>query len=91
MGQQVAVRLLGKDYRFDCPPGQEAALVAAGKLLDQHLREAKKAHRAAAPDEVALIAALNLAHELQADKDAWADTLRRLKECGEKMAAANDG
>ena len=45
------------------------ARVAAAKLLDSRMREVRGSNRMAAVDRVAVLAALNLAHELQQLRD----------------------
>lgn len=60
----VAVRLLDKEYLVACTPEERAGLLAAAALLDSKMREVKNAARSAALDRVAVLAALNLAHEL---------------------------
>ncbi len=43
--------------------------MAAAKLLDSKMREVRGSNRMAAVDRVAVLAALNLAHELQQLRD----------------------
>lgn len=60
----VAVRLLDKEYLVACTPEERPGLLAAAALLDSKMREVRSAARSAALDRVAVLAALNLAHEL---------------------------
>ena len=63
--EPVSIRLLDREYTVGCEPDERASLVAAAKLLDNKMREIRGNNRMAALDRVAVLAALNLAHELQ--------------------------
>lgn len=63
--QPVVIRLLDREYTVGCEPGERDSLVAAAKLLDSKMREIRGGNRMAALDRVAVLAALNFAHELQ--------------------------
>lgn len=63
--QPVSIRLLDREYTVGCEPGERDSLLAAAKLLDARMREIRGSNRMAALDRVAVLAALNFAHELQ--------------------------
>jgi cell division protein ZapA len=63
--EPASVRLLDREYTVGVEPGERDSLLAAAKLLDAKMREVRGANRMAAVDRVAVLAALNLAHELQ--------------------------
>jgi cell division protein ZapA len=63
--QPVSIRLLDREYTVGCEPDERDSLVAAAKLLDSKMREIRGSNRMAALDRVAVLAALNFAHELQ--------------------------
>jgi cell division protein ZapA len=63
--EPVAVRILDREYTVGCEPDERDGLMAAAKLLDAKMREVRGGNRMAALDRVAVLAALNLAHELQ--------------------------
>ena len=67
--EPVAVHLLDREYTVGVEPGELDSLMAAAKLLDGKMREVRGANRMAAVDRVAVLAALNLAHELQLLRD----------------------
>ncbi|HEY4582500.1 MAG TPA: cell division protein ZapA [Lysobacter sp.] len=62
--EPVNVRLLDREYTVGCTPEQRDGLLAAAKLLDGKMREIRGGNRMAAVDRIAVLAALNLAHEL---------------------------
>jgi len=63
--EPVNIRVLDREYTVGCEPDERDSLLAAAKLLDQKMREIRGSNRMAAIDRVAVLAALNLAHELQ--------------------------
>lgn len=63
--EPVAVRLLDKEYLVACTAQERPGLLAAASLLDGKMREVRNAARNASLDRIAVLAALNLAHELQ--------------------------
>lgn len=67
--QPVTIRLLDREYTVGCEPAERDSLLAAAKLLDGKMREIRGSNRMAALDRVAVLAALNFAHELQLVRD----------------------
>ena len=65
MSEPVEVRILDREFTVGCEPGERDSLMAAAQLLDTRMREIRGAHKMAALDRIAVLAALNLAHELQ--------------------------
>lgn len=63
--EPVNVRLLDREYTIGVEPDERDSLLAAAKLLDGKMREVRGNNRMAAVDRIAVLAALNLAHELQ--------------------------
>lgn len=62
--EPVSIRLLDREYTVGCEPDEHDSLMAAAKLLDSRMREIRGSNRLAALDRVAVLAALNFAHEL---------------------------
>lgn len=63
----IDIKLLGKDYRVACAPEEQAALAAAVNFLDDKLK-AIGAKTRSSGERLAVMTALNLAHELLAQK-----------------------
>ena len=63
--EPVNIRILDREYTVGCEPDERDGLMAAAKVLDAKMREVRGGNRMAALDRVAVLAALNLAHELQ--------------------------
>lgn len=67
--EPVSVRVLDREYTVGVEPGERDSLTAAARVLDAKMREIRGSNRMAAVDRVAVLAALNLAHELQQLRD----------------------
>ena len=63
--EPVNISVLDREYTIGVEPEGRDSLMAAAKLLDGKMREVRGANRMAAVDRIAVLAALNLAHELQ--------------------------
>jgi cell division protein ZapA len=64
MSEPVAVRLLDREYLIACPQDEREGLLAAAQLLDRQMRDIRNGNRMAGIDRIAVLAALNIAHEL---------------------------
>ena len=64
MSEPVNVRILDREFTVGVEPAERDSLVAAATLLDSRMRELRGSNRMAALDRVAVLTALNLAHEL---------------------------
>lgn len=62
--------LLGKEYRVACPPEERNALSAAAAHVSATMDEITEQTRSNSPERVAVMAALNIAHELLMQRSA---------------------
>lgn len=64
----LELNILDRDYRVNCPDGAEAQLKDAARYLNEKMVEIKNTSSTAGKvlgvDRIAVIAALNIAHEL---------------------------
>jgi cell division protein ZapA len=67
-GSPVAVNILGKEYRISCEPDEEDQLTSAARFLDARMREVRETGKVIGTDRIAVMVALNLAHELLTEK-----------------------
>ncbi|HEY1136122.1 MAG TPA: cell division protein ZapA [Xanthomonadaceae bacterium] len=65
MSEAVNIRILDREYTVGVDPEQRDSLLAAARMLENKMREVRGSNRMAAVDRVAVLAALNLAHELE--------------------------
>ena len=90
--EPVSVRILDREYTVGVSPDERSGLMAAAKLLDSRMREVRGSNRMAAVDRVAVLAALNLAHELQQLRDEQharnRDVERTLQDLHRKLDSA---
>lgn len=86
----VTVRILDKEYRVACQPDEQEGLVESARLLDQRMREIRQTGRVIGTDRIAVMAALNIAHELiQSQRGARAqeqDLHQRLRDLQTRVA-----
>ena len=63
------VSILEREFRVNCPADSQDELTCAAKLLDDKMREIRNASNTSGKvlgtDRIAVIAALNIAHQLQ--------------------------
>tara|TARA_R110000772_G_scaffold136178_1_gene244830 strand:+ start:1888 stop:2193 length:306 start_codon:yes stop_codon:yes gene_type:complete len=64
MSSPVTVTILGKEYQVACPANEEAALIASAKMVHNNMEKIRNSGKIVGLDRMAVIAALNLAHEL---------------------------
>lgn len=64
----IALSILGREYRINCPDGAESELKEAARYLHEKMEDIKTASSSAgkvvSTDRIAIIAALNITHEL---------------------------
>jgi cell division protein ZapA len=67
--EPVTVRILDREYTVGVSDAERASLTSAARLLDLRMRELRGSNKMVAPDRLAVLTALNLAHELQQLRD----------------------
>ncbi len=60
----TAVEVLGKVYQVKCPENEVAALQQAALYLEEKMNEIRKVNHVLSIDRIAVIAALNMTHQL---------------------------
>ena len=60
----IEISILGRNYKIACEEGEREALLEAVAYLDGKMGEIKKAGKVSGTDRIAVMAALNIAHEL---------------------------
>jgi cell division protein ZapA len=66
-GERMAtldVSLLGRDFKVACRESERSELTEAVALLDRRMREIRETGKIAGAERIAVMAALNLAHDL---------------------------
>ena len=92
--EPVNISVLDREYTIGVEPDARDSLIAAARLLDSKMREVRGSNRMAAVDRIAVLAALNLAHELQQLRDqtqgAQHETAALLESLQRKLDGALD-
>lgn len=60
----VTVHILDKEYCIACPPGEHNNLESAARYLDDKMREIRSSGKVIGADRIAVMAALNITHDL---------------------------
>ncbi|MWV10540.1 cell division protein ZapA [Pseudomonas sp. R-28-1W-6] len=60
----VTVHILDKEYCIACPPDERANLESAARYLDGKMREIRSGGKVIGADRIAVMAALNITHDL---------------------------
>lgn len=89
------VTIMGREYRVACQPDEREALLSAVGLVDGKMREIAQRTRNTVAERVAVMAALNIAHEyLSAARSEPAEAVdtsgakRRIRDMGTRLDAA---
>lgn len=60
----LKVHILGKEYPVSCPADEQHELLIAARYLDEKMREIRDNGRIIGTERIAVMAALNITHEL---------------------------
>jgi cell division protein ZapA len=64
----VDITILGREYRVACTDEERESLLTAAAFLDRRMREIRDNAKVTGNEKVAVMAALNIAHELLTTK-----------------------
>ena len=64
----IEISILGRNYKIACEEGERAALLEAVAYLDGKMGDIKNAGKVSGTDRIAVMAALNIAHEFLSTK-----------------------
>lgn len=90
MSEPVTVRILDREYTVGVGEEERDSLAAAARMLDARMRELRGGNKMVAPERLAVLTALNLAHELQqgrADAPRGGDPFALIDEANRKLDA----
>ena len=89
---RVSVRILDKEYQIACPVEDRTALLDSAEMLNSRMKEVRESGKVVGLDRIAVIAALNIANELIAerneDKIPGEEVSLRIREMRERVEAA---
>jgi cell division protein ZapA len=84
------VNILDREFRVACPDDERGELLDAVKYLDGKMREIRDAGKIASVERIAIMAALNIAHELLTTRVGGGFDLAELKRRMQGMQATID-
>lgn len=85
------VKILDKEYLVACPDEEREALTRAARHLDSKMREIRSSGKVFGTERIAVMAALNITHELL-ERDTMSDgTSSILKAMDSKLNSVLDG
>lgn len=58
------VSIMGREFRVACPDDEQEELLSAVSFLDRKMREIRDSGKVIGVERIAIMAALNIAHEL---------------------------
>ena len=64
------ITILGRTYKVACAEGERDALLRTAAYLDAKMEEIRKSGKVSGTERIAVMAALNIAHELLTTKSA---------------------
>lgn len=82
------ITIMDKDYRVACPQDQQASLRESAEFLNNRLNDIKTKGSIIGTERIAIMAALNLAHELLGSQDSieqLSDTDMRVQNLNKKI------
>ncbi len=66
--QPVSIKILGKDYKVVCSEEEQETLMQSAQELDEQMRKIRDSGKVTGADRIAVMAALNLTHDLREPK-----------------------
>ncbi|HAD32049.1 MULTISPECIES: cell division protein ZapA [unclassified Methylophaga] len=76
----VNVTILGKDYQVACPEDQQDALIASARMVHQNMEKIRNTGKVVGVDRIAVMAALNIAHELLSLQQDESQDIKKVNE-----------
>jgi len=64
----LTINILDKEYRVSCGPDEQESLLASANVLNKKLSEIKKKGAVIGTERIAIMAALNMSHEVLTGK-----------------------
>ena len=62
--ESITINVMDKEYRVACPPDEKEGLQASASMLNEKLSEIKNKGAVIGSERIAIMAALNLSHEV---------------------------
>lgn len=60
----VTIKILEKEYKISCPKGEHDSLLESARNVNDNMQKVRDSGKALSADRVAVMAAINIAHDL---------------------------
>ncbi len=91
MSSPIVVTILGKEYQVACPEEEKPALIASAQLLHERMEKIRSSGKVVGLDRIAVMAALNIAHDLigmqSQQRDGDPEAAEKLLQMKDKVSA----
>lgn|SRR5574340_225897 len=89
-GKAMDVTIMGRDFRVTCPDEEREELLKSVGYLDRKMREIRDSGKVIGSERIAIMAALNITHELLAERRREGFDTEEFKRRIDRMQAALD-
>jgi cell division protein ZapA len=86
----VTVKILDKEYRIACPKDEKEGLLASVEYLKQRMSEIRSSGKVAGAERIAVLTALNIAHEVLSIQYKSNGLRGRMRVLNERVASVID-
>ena len=87
----VTVTILDRDYQVSCNPEERESLLSSARYLNDRMREIKANGSVIGLERIAVMAALNITHELLQEGSEKGANNAQLKKLSDKISRALGG
>ena len=88
----VTIRILDKEYQIACSEEERHSLLDSARFLDQKMKDIRKSGKVVGSDRIAVMAALNITHDLLQCKVSAANSVsvdgNKIKSLQDKVETA---
>ena len=89
-GKFLSVTILGREFKLACAPDEEKELLDSVAFVNQRIEEVRASGRVTSPERMAVLAALNIAHDSRAFRAAGNFDTEQAKRRIESMISSVD-
>jgi len=89
-GNTMDVNIMGREFRVTCPDEERKGLLEAVTYLDKKMREIRDSGKIVGSERIAIMAALNITHELLTTRNREGFDMEEFKRRIDCMQAALD-
>jgi len=77
--KSLEIAIMGREFRVACPEDEQAGLLEAVDYLNRKMLEIRDAGKVIGLERIAIMAALNIAHEFMSAKDGGTFDMAEIK------------